>query len=150
MILLVLLGLPHKAALSWLLSYTRRPKEVALPTSLGPWQKWLAGWDSTFSTWSLIIPLCNPSFIYGGWLPRQWKQKLQALLCSRHLMLWNKPSQTTPTINFIYLLMILQLGQIGNSTLFHMVLAGAAHRKATGSRVPGFTPMTDTQLRWLK
>lgn len=149
MVLLVLLGLPHRAAFSWWLGYARKSKVVALPTSLRLWQKWLEGWDLTFSTWSLIIPLSNPSFIYSGWLPRQWKWKLQTFLCSSDLLLWNKPSPNNPTIYLIYLLMILQLGQIGNLTLLYMVLAGAAQKKLqdTGCQ-PSLTWLTPSWGDW--
>lgn len=61
-------GHPHAASFSWWVGCVRRSKVVALPTYPRLWQRWLEGRDLSLSTWSLIVPLSNPSFIYSGWL----------------------------------------------------------------------------------
>lgn len=106
---------------------------------LRPWQRWLEGRHLTLSTWSLILPLSNPSCIHGGWLLRQWKGKLQGLLNCRDLLLWNKTSPNNSTIYLIYLLVILQfnrnwLGELNESYRI---------------QVPGLLTWLTPQLGWL-
>lgn len=142
--MLVLLGLPCTAVFSWWRGCPRRSKVVASPSRLWPWQRWPECWDLTFTTWSRTIPLSNPNFKCGGWLPRQCKWKLKtSSVPGIYCYETNHPKTTQPFIWFI----CLWLCNLGKNWQFNSTPHGigwGSSTKAKGFKVPGFAHVTDT------